>query len=78
MTKYLQKGDYLRLKTLTLGYNLPRKVSSALHMENLRVFGSATNLLTFTKYTGFDPETALSPSALPSVRVFSGGVSVTF
>ncbi len=78
MTKYLQKGDYLRLKTLTLGYNLPRKISSALHMEGLRVFGSATNLLTFTKYTGFDPETALSPSALPSVRVFSGGVSVTF
>jgi TonB-linked SusC/RagA family outer membrane protein len=78
MTKYLEKGDYLRLKTLTLGYNLPRKLTNSLHMENLRIFGSATNLLTFTKYTGFDPETAASQYVLPSLRVFSGGISVTF
>jgi TonB-linked SusC/RagA family outer membrane protein len=78
LTKYLEKGDYLRLKTLTLGYNLPKRISSKLFMENLKIYGSATNLLTFTEYTGFDPETASSPSVLPSVKTFSAGVTVTF
>lgn len=78
LTKYLEKGDYLRLKTLTFGYNLPKKISSKLYMENLKIYGSATNLLTFTEYTGFDPETASSPSVLPSVKTFSAGVTVTF
>jgi hypothetical protein len=78
LTKYLQKGDYLRLKTLTLGYNVPKRLASKMYMENLKIYGSATNLLTFTEYTGFDPETAANPSILPSVKTFSAGVTVTF
>ncbi len=78
LTKYLEKGDYLRLKTLSLGYNIPKKLASKLYMENLKVYGSATNLLTFTNYTGFDPETGANPSILPSVKTFSAGVTITF
>jgi hypothetical protein len=78
LTKYLQKGDYLRLKTLTLAYNFPKKIASKLFMENLKIYGSASNLWTLTDYTGFDPETAANPSILPSVKTFSAGVSVTF
>jgi TonB-linked SusC/RagA family outer membrane protein len=78
LTKYLEKGDYLRLKTLSLGYNIPKKLASKMYMENLKVYGSATNLLTFTGYTGFDPETGANPSILPSVKTFSAGVTITF
>jgi len=83
LSKYLEKGDYLRLKSLTLGYNLPKKISSKLYMENLKIYGSATNLLTFTKYTGFDPESSQTgtmgrTSVLPSVKTFSAGITVTF
>lgn len=78
LTKYLEKGDYLRLKTLTVGYNIPKRLAAKMYMENLKVYGSATNLLTFTKYTGFDPETGANPSILPSVKTFSAGVTVTF
>ncbi len=78
LSKYLQKGDFLRLKSLTLGYNLPKKAIASMHLENLRVYGMATNLLTFTKYTGFDPETGANPSILPLVKTFNLGVTVTF
>lgn len=78
LTKYLEKADYLRLKSITLGYNIPKSFSRKLYMENLKIFGSATNLWTKTKYTGFDPETAANPSILPSVKTFSIGASVTF
>lgn len=78
LSKYLQKADYLRLKSLTLGYNFPKKLISNLYVENLRIYGSATNLLTFTEYTGFDPETGANPSILPLVKTYNFGVTVTF
>jgi uncharacterized protein YneR len=78
LTKYLQKGDYLRLKTLTVAYNVPKNISRKLAMENLKVYVSATNLWTLTDFTGFDPETASNPNILPSVKSYNVGVSVTF
>lgn len=53
---YLEDGSYLRLKNLQLGYNFTPKVCSKLGISSLRVYGSVTNLLTFTKYKGLDPE----------------------
>ncbi|MBK5721206.1 TonB-dependent receptor [Dysgonomonas sp. Marseille-P4677] len=53
---YVDKGDYLRLKTLTLGYTFDRKLSQKLKLQKLRVYFTAQNLLTFTSYKGFDPE----------------------
>jgi len=53
---YLQNGAYFRLKTLQLGYTIPKILTNSLGIERIRIFGSITNLLTLTKYTGFDPE----------------------
>lgn len=54
--RYVEDGSYLRLKALTIGYTLPKSLSQKLHIDNLRIYVGGKNLLTFTKYTGFDPE----------------------
>jgi len=53
---FLQSGAYLRLKTLTLGYTLPKTWMNAIHFQSVRVFASVNNLFTVTKYDGLDPE----------------------
>jgi len=53
---YLQDGAYFRLKTLQLGYTLPKVWMHKIGFERLRVFASVSNLFTITKYTGYDPE----------------------
>lgn len=55
-TLWLYKGDYLKLKNLTFGYTLPTKWSKKAYIEQVRVFFSAENLFTITKYPGQDPE----------------------
>lgn len=56
-TKYLQDASYLRLKTLTLGYTIPAKLTGKIGLSKVRMFFSGQNLLTFTKlYKCFDPE----------------------
>ncbi|NJK93664.1 MAG: SusC/RagA family TonB-linked outer membrane protein [Bacteroidales bacterium] len=54
--KYLHKGDFIRLKNLQLGYSLPSSVLSKIKIQGLRVYVSGTNILTFTKFKGYDPE----------------------
>lgn len=53
---YLQSGSYLRLQNMTFGYTLPQKFLEKSKIKSLRFYFSAQNLLTFTKYTGYDPE----------------------
>lgn len=53
---YIESGSYLRLKVVQLGYTLPEKYTKRIKMDKIRVFVGAQNLLTFTKYSGFDPE----------------------
>lgn len=55
-SRYLSDGSYLRLKTVTLGYNLPPSVTEKIKMRKVRVFATGSNLLTFTNYNGWDPE----------------------
>jgi TonB-linked SusC/RagA family outer membrane protein len=55
-SRYLSDGTFVRLKTVTLGYALPRTLVNRIHMQQIRVYASAQNLLTFTKYEGWDPE----------------------
>lgn len=52
----VEKGDYLKLKNLSLGYTLPQKYTRKAKMEKVRIYFSAQNLFTITKYTGNDPE----------------------
>lgn len=55
-SRYVDDGSYIRLKNVTLGYNLPSSVLSKIKVNKLRVYASALNLLTFTDYKGWDPE----------------------
>lgn len=55
-TRYIYDASYVRLKNLTLGYNLPQNILSKARLSNVRIYVSAVNLLTFTKYPGWDPE----------------------
>lgn len=53
---YIKDGSYLRLKNIQLNYNVSQNVCKALKLDQLTVYVGAYNLLTFTKYNGFDPE----------------------
>ena len=82
-THYLQDASYIRLKNLTLGYTLPKEITRKFYVENLRVFASGENLLTFTDFTKLgDPELAANGVELgktvPLSQTFSFGLSVTF
>ena len=78
---FLEDGSYLRVKVLTLAYNLPKTLVSRIGGQSLRVYGTAQNLLTFTKYQGFDPEiggSGVDRGIYPQSRVFLGGLSIGF
>lgn len=58
-TRFLESGSYLRLKNLMLGYTIPVRSLQTISkgtIKNIRIYVSAQNILTFTKYTGYDPE----------------------
>jgi len=55
-SRYLSDGSYLRLKELSLGYTLPKTAFGKLKVDRLRIYVRAQNLLTITKYKGWDPE----------------------
>ena len=80
---YLSDGSYFRIKTLQLGYSLPQSIISKIGMEKLRFYVSSNNLVTFTKYAGFDPEIGGSSYGIdrgvyPQARSFLLGINVTF
>ena len=83
-TLYLQNAAYMRLKNLQLGYTLPQMFTAKAGMQNVRIFVSGENLLTFTKMTKlFDPETIGEGQesyggVYPLTRTCSLGLSVTF
>ncbi|POY38967.1 TonB-dependent receptor [Solitalea longa] len=56
-SRMLEDGSFIRLKSLTLGYTLPKKLTSRFKVESLRFYAVGSNLLLFTKYSGADPET---------------------
>jgi hypothetical protein len=55
-TRFVEDGSYLRLKTLTLSYNFAGKWMKRMNITKVQPYFTAQNLLTFTKYKGFDPE----------------------
>ena len=55
-TRFLEDGSYIRLKNVQLGYSFDKKLLQQLSISNLRLYVSASNLLTFTHYSGLDPE----------------------
>lgn len=82
---YICDGSYLRLKNITLGYTLPKFITRKIAIERLRVYVQAENLMTWTKYWGFDPEISSSATSLgvdrgvyPQARIFTIGANITF
>ncbi|GAB3908322.1 SusC/RagA family TonB-linked outer membrane protein [Mucilaginibacter boryungensis] len=68
----IEKGSFLRLNTLTLGYTVPKAVLSKVHVNNLRIYGSVYNLLTITGYKGLDPEVGVNDNANNSIYPTTG------
>ncbi len=82
---YVENGSYMRIKLLTLGYTLPAGLLSTLHSQRVRLYVTAQNLLTVTKYTGFDPELGNQGNSFgvdrgiyPQSRVFLAGINLGF
>lgn len=84
----VEDGSYIRIKNISLGYTLPVKLCKKLFSNEIRLFFSAENPFTFTKYTGSNPEVSSRNSNnlelgidygnYPSTKTFSGGLSISF
>ena len=87
-SRYLEDGSYFRLKNLTVGYDFPLKLISKAHMTKCRIYFSADNLFTATKFSGMDPEISMQKVGstiagfysenYPVGRTFQGGVEISF
>lgn len=80
-THMLEDASFLRLKNLTVGYDFPKKwMAKTKVISGLRVYFTARNLLTFTGFSGYDPEvdSNLSLGNYPNSRQFVGGIQITF
>jgi len=88
-SRYLSDGTYLRLRSLTLGYEIPKSVVNKLRLSRLRVYAVGQNLLTFTDYDGWDPEVSsdafvnntsfgIDFYSAPQPRTITFGLSIGF
>jgi TonB-linked SusC/RagA family outer membrane protein len=87
-SRFIEDGSFLRVKNVTLGYNVPNKWTSKYYISTARVYVSGTNLYTLTKYTGSDPEVSTLDGSttaqgidfftLPQVRTIMVGLSIGF
>ncbi|MDR2843113.1 MAG: TonB-dependent receptor [Candidatus Symbiothrix sp.] len=90
-SRYIEDASFLKVRNITLGYTIPFRNKSTGAQSFVRVFGTAQNVLTFTKYTGYDPEASRNGAdeqstlyqgvdygAYPSSKSFSVGVEINF
>lgn len=91
-TRFLEDGSYTRLKNLQIGYSISPSTLERFGLTELRIYLSGTNLLTFTKYQGMDPEMTTSDNArgegdrsvgmdwgtYPSAKSYNVGISLAF
>jgi TonB-linked SusC/RagA family outer membrane protein len=59
-SRYIEDGSYIRLKNISLGYTFPKSIIKKIHLDNLRVYCNLQNVVTLTKYDGYDPEIGAS------------------
>ncbi|WP_128544729.1 SusC/RagA family TonB-linked outer membrane protein [Larkinella soli] len=85
-SRWLEDGSFLRLRSLNLGYTIPKAVTARLKIETVRVYFSGNNLLLLTNYSGLDPESSASSDqnqqgidlgTPPQPRSFQLGLNVT-
>ncbi len=85
-TYYVRSSDYLRLKNLEIGYNVPNSVTSTFGIESLRIYASGQNFLTFTGMKDWDPESPddaagsiwVNSQVYPLNKTTTFGLTVTF
>jgi hypothetical protein len=82
----IEDGSYIRLSNISIGYTLPKKITSKLSVQNLRVYLTGNNLFLWTKYSGYDPEVSTRGSGLtpgvdfgayPRSRTFVFGINLS-
>lgn len=86
--KFVEDGSYLRIQNISFGYFFPKRWTSKIKIENLKLYANLQNLYTFTKYSGYDPEvgstnqdalmTGLDNARYPSPRIYTFGLNLTF
>lgn len=85
-TRFIEDGSYIRLKNLTLGYTLPKSLTSQWGISNLRLYISGQNLFTITGYSGYDPEVSsrtgnynlgFDGGSYPAIRSYTFGLNLT-
>ncbi|MNL22510.1 TonB dependent receptor [compost metagenome] len=85
-SRTVEDASFLRLKTVSFGYNLPKTLLKKVNVSSLRVFVSGQNLYTWTKYSGLDPEVStyntvltggFDYSAYPRARTIALGLNLT-
>lgn len=84
--RYVEDGSYLRVRTVSLSYGLPKNFTDKLSLKSIKLRLTGQNLLTFTKYTGFDPEvtngSTISPGTdagiYPIAKSITAGLNITF
>lgn len=78
-SRHMKSSNHLRLKTVTLSYNLPSKWMQAAGMRNVRIFASGNNLLTWAAYKNIDPEqpvNGVATWALPNLKSVTFGIEI--
>ncbi len=78
-TRWVEKGDYIKLQNLVLGYTLPKSVLNKIGIQNLRIFVQGQDILMITDYTGIDPEMesgGVDYNGTPRQRVVTFGVNL--
>ncbi|MBQ9650706.1 MAG: TonB-dependent receptor [Prevotella sp.] len=78
--RFVESGNYLRLKNIQLGYTFPKNIISKIGLTKARVYASMSNVFTITNYTGFDPEIAggVDNGNYPQARTFLMGMNLSF
>ncbi|MDR1221404.1 MAG: SusC/RagA family TonB-linked outer membrane protein, partial [Tannerella sp.] len=77
-TWYMYNGDFLRLKSMELGYSMPAKLASKLKLSSFRIYASGTNLLLFSKFKLWDVELGGNGLNYPLQRVLNVGINLSF
>jgi hypothetical protein len=81
-TRFLEDNSFLRMRNIMLSYTLPKKYLNKAKLSNLMFYVNGTNLLTFTKYRGRDPESAMQianqGAQYPSLRTVQAGLRANF
>lgn len=74
---HLEKGNFIKLRNLTLGYTMPKSLSKKFYVERLRVYASGENLFAITGFSGMDPEMRVS-MGYSTMRQYAFGITLTF